>query len=193
MALASALESRDSYTAGHMRRVADLAQAIAKRMGMPADRVRGVFWAGTLHDIGKIQVPAEILSKPGRLSPIETAIIRTHPEAGYQILGNVDFPWPIAQMVLQHHERLDGKGYPNGLCADEIRLEARILSVADVLEAGTSRRPYRPQGDEAKIWRELSVDDAAGFDQAVVTACREVWPEVRARWAQQAAARREAK
>ena len=181
MALASALESRDAYTAGHQRRVAELAQAIAVHLGLPRDRVHGLFLAATLHDIGKIQVPAQILSKPGALTDIERAIIRTHPEAGYQILKNVEFPWPIATMVLQHHERLDGSGYPDGLRDNEIPLEARILAVADAVEARTSHRPYRPAGDEEGMWEELTGRFAAEFDQTVVAACRAVWPELHAR------------
>jgi putative nucleotidyltransferase with HDIG domain len=181
MALASALESRDPYTAGHQRRVAELAEAIATHMGLPRERVHGLFLAATLHDIGKIQVPAQILSKPGALTDIEMAIIRTHPEAGYQILKNVEFPWPIATVVLQHHERLDGSGYPDGLRDNEISLEARILGVADAVEARTSHRPYRPARDEEQMWDELTGKFSGEFDQAVVAACRAVWPELHAR------------
>jgi PAS domain S-box-containing protein len=175
LALVSALESRDAYTAGHQRRVAELAQAIAVHMDLPEDRVRGVFWAATLHDIGKLQVPAEILSKPIRLSGIEMAIVQTHAAAGYEILKGVDFPWPIAQTVLQHHERLDGSGYPSGLQAHEIILEARILAVADAVEARTSHRPYRPARDPDEMWHDMTTTSAAQFDQDVVTACREVF------------------
>jgi putative nucleotidyltransferase with HDIG domain len=180
-ALASALESRDAYTAGHQRRVAELAEAIAVHLGLPDDRVRGIFLAATLHDIGKIQVPAQILSKPGPLTDVEMAIIRTHPEAGYQILKNVEFPWPIATMVLQHHERLDGSGYPDGLRGQEIPLESRILAVADAVEARTSYRPYRPARDEGEMWKELTGRLSGEFDQAVVAACRAVWPELHER------------
>jgi HD-GYP domain-containing protein (c-di-GMP phosphodiesterase class II) len=150
-------------------------------LGLPDDRVRGIFLAATLHDIGKIQVPAQILSKPGPLTDVEMAIIRTHPEAGYQILKNVEFPWPIATMVLQHHERLDGSGYPDGLRGQEIPLESRILAVADAVEARTSYRPYRPARDEGEMWKELTGRLSGEFDQAVVAACRAVWPELHER------------
>ncbi len=175
VALVTALESRDTYTAGHQRRVAELAEAVGKRLGLSDERVRGIFWAATLHDIGKLQVPQEILSKPRKLTEIEMAIIRTHSEAGYQILKGIDFPWPIAQMVLDHHERLDGSGYPNGLSGDQVSLEARILAVADAVEARTSHRPYRPARDPDEMWVDMTGPSAAQFDQAVVTACREVF------------------
>jgi HD-GYP domain-containing protein (c-di-GMP phosphodiesterase class II) len=126
-------------------------------------------------------VPAEILCKPTALSDLEFAILRAHPEVGYQILKNVDFPWPIADIVLQHHERLDGSGYPAGLRGDEIMLEARILAVADVVEARTSHRPYRPARDEDELWREMTSVNAAEFDQEVVEACRAVFRQRPAR------------
>jgi len=137
------VETRDPYTAGHQKRVADLARAIAEEMKFSKDKVEGIYMAGMIHDIGKIYVPAEILSKPGRLTQLEFFMIKTHPQYGYNILKDVDFPWPIALAILQHHERLDGSGYPQGLSGRDIILEARILAVADVVEAMSSHRPYR--------------------------------------------------
>ena len=134
----------DPYTAGHQRRVAEIAGAIAGVIGVNGETPAPARRRGTLHDIGKMAVPAEILSKPGRLSDAEFELIRQHPQTGYEILAGIDFPWPVAEIVLQHHERLDGSGYPQGLEGDEILLEARILAVADVVEAMSSHRPYRP-------------------------------------------------
>ena len=144
-AIATIVEMRDPYTSGHQVRVADLAEAIAKQMGLPDEQVHVIHLAGVVHDLGKIQIPAEILSKPGKITDIEYSLIKIHPQAGYDILKGINFPWPIAQMVLQHHERLDGSGYPQGLKGDDILLEARILAVADVVEAMSSHRPYRPR------------------------------------------------
>jgi len=138
------VESRDPYTAGHQWRVADLASAIAREMGLHEDRVKMIHMAGLIHDIGKINVPAEILSRPGALNAIEFSLIKTHPETGYGILNKVDFPAPIAQIVYQHHEKMDGSGYPLMISGDQIILEARIITVADVVEAMASHRPYRP-------------------------------------------------
>ena len=137
------VESRDPYTAGHQQRVADLAVAIAREMNLPENQVEGIRMAGSIHDLGKISVPAEILSKPGQLTDIEFALIKTHPRVGYDIIADIEFSWPIAQIVLQHHERMDGSGYPQGLSGQDILIEARILCVADVVEAMASHRPYR--------------------------------------------------
>ena len=142
-ALMRTLELRDPYTAGHERRVAELAVAIGRVLGFDAEHLRWLHLAGVVHDVGKIQVPAEILSKPTRLSPTEYALVREHAQAGYDILRQIDFPWPLADVVRQHHEYLDGSGYPQGLASDEILLEARILTVADIVEAMSSHRPYR--------------------------------------------------
>lgn len=151
--------------------VADLAVAIAQEMGLGEEQVHGLRLAGIVHDIGKINVPAEILSKPGRLSELEYALIKVHPKAGFDILKDIDFPWPIAQTVLQHHERMDGSGYPQGLKADAIILEARILAVADVVEAMFSHRPYRPGlGIEAAL-EEIQTNRGVLFDPVVVDAC----------------------
>lgn len=143
-AVATAAELRDPYTAGHQRRVADLAKAIATVLGLDADLVTGIGVAASIHDIGKLVVPAEILSKPGRLSAAEYELVKEHAQAGYDIVDRIDFPWPAAEMILQHHERLDGSGYPNGLRGDEIGLGGSIIAVADVVEAMSSHRPYRP-------------------------------------------------
>lgn len=176
-AIATAAEMRDAYTAGHQRRVAGLAAAIAREMQLPAEQIHGLHLAGTVHDIGKIKVPAEILSKPDRLSEIEFALIKTHAEAGYEILKGIEFPWPIAQAVRQHHERLNGQGYPQGLRGDAILLEARILAVADVVEAMASHRPYRPGlGIDAAL-DEISRGLEAGYDPAVVAACLRLFRE----------------
>ncbi|MHB1116705.1 MASE3 domain-containing protein [Sideroxydans sp.] len=142
-AIAATVEMRDPYTAGHQRRVADLAAAIAGEMDLPHEEIFAIHLAGVVHDLGKISIPAEILSKPARLSEIEYSFIKTHPQAGYDILKDIDFKWPVAEMVLQHHERMDGTGYPQGLQGEAIILGARILAVADVIEAMASHRPYR--------------------------------------------------
>ena len=170
-AIASIVELRDPYTAGHQVRVADLAVAIARQMALPDNQVHAIDLAGTVHDLGKIKIPSEILSKPGNISDIEFSLIKSHAQAGYDILKTITFPWPIAQMVLQHHERLDGTGYPQGIRGDAILLEARILSVADVVEAMASHRPYRPSlGIEAAL-DELSENRGSLYDPQVVDAC----------------------
>ena len=151
-AMAATVETRDPYTAGHQRRVADLGRAIAREMGLADHQIDGIRMAGIVHDLGKISIPAEILSKPTKLSDIEFALIKTHPQISYDILKDIDFPWPVARTVFQHHERINGSGYPLGLKGDEILLEARILAVADVVEAIASHRPYRPAfGIEAAL------------------------------------------
>lgn len=171
-ALASAVEMRDPYTAGHQRRVADLACAVAEEMGLSADRIEGIRVAAVIHDVGKIAVPAEILSKPKKLTEIEFSLIRVHSTVGYDILKDIDFPWPIARMVLEHHERLDGSGYPNGRRAEDILMESRILTVADVVEAMASHRPYRPSlGIDAAL-EELAAKKGIHYDDEVVAACQ---------------------
>ncbi len=150
--------------------MAKLAAAIAYEMGLKNDE-RGIYLAGMVHDIGLLQVPSEIINRPAKLSPPEMRMIQAHPQAGYDILKDVDFPWPIAPMVLQHHERLDGSGYPNGLKGDEILVGARIIGVADVVEAMTERRPYRPaRGIEAAL-REIEQGKGTLYDAAVVDTC----------------------
>lgn len=164
-------EMRDPYTVGHERRVAHLAVAIGSELGLDEQRLEGLRVAGYLHDIGKIMIPSEILSKPGRLSRSELTLVREHVQASYDILQGVDFPWPTADVVLQHHERMDGSGYPNGLKGDKIELEARILSVADVVEAISSHRPYRPGLGIEKGLMEIKHGRGAIYDPCVVDAC----------------------
>ena len=139
----SAVEMRDPYTAGHQIRVADIARAIASEMGLPQDKIDGIRMAGSIHDIGKLSIPAEILSKPTKLTNTEFSLIKEHPQSGYEMLKDVESPWPLAQIVYQHHERMNGSGYPRNLKGDEILIEARIMAVADVVEAMASHRPYR--------------------------------------------------
>jgi len=170
-ALASALEIRDPYTAGHQRNVAKLACSIAEYMGLSGDQVEGLAVAGTLHDIGKITVPAEILSKPGKLSEFEFSLIKSHSQTGYEILKKIEFPWPIAQIVRQHHERMDGSGYPSGISGEDILLEARILAVADVVEAMASHRPYRSALGINKALEEISQNSGVLYDPEVVETC----------------------
>lgn len=170
-AIAATIEMRDPYTAGHQRRTANLATAIAEHMELSESQIEGLHLAGVMHDIGKIRVPAEILSKPGRLNHLEYELIKQHPQTGYEILKPIDFPWPLATIVLQHHERLDGSGYPHGLCSEQIALEAKILAVADVVEAMISHRPYR-----AALGIELAIDELTSqkgsrYDPTVVDAC----------------------
>jgi putative nucleotidyltransferase with HDIG domain len=176
-AIATIVEMRDPYTAGHQVKVAELAVAIARQMGLPEEQVHAIHLAGIVHDLGKIRIPAEILSKPGRISDIEHSFIKTHAQAGYDILKDIHFPWPIAQIVLQHHERLDGSGYPQGLKGDTIMLEARILSVADVIEAMSAHRPYRAgMGIDAAL-DEITRQRGIHFDPQAVDACLALFRE----------------
>lgn len=175
-ALATAIEKRDPYTAGHQQRVAQLAQAIAIEMGcFDYDQIKGVMTAGMIHDIGKLYVPNEILSKPGQLTDLEFGLIKTHPQAGWEILQEIEFPWPIARAVQQHHERMDGSGYPAGLAGDEILLEARIVGVADVVEAMSSHRPYRPGKGKECALQEIKHARGTAYDSRVVDACLAVF------------------
>jgi len=175
--IAMAVETRDPYTAGHMKRVADLAQAIATEMGLNSEQVEGIRVAALIHDLGKISVPSEILSMPRKLSPAENKLVQTHSQTGYDILKKVAFEWSVAQIVYQHHERLDGSGYPQGLRGAEILLEARILAVADVVEAIVSNRPYRAAlGIEAAL-AEISSQRGITYDPAVVDACLRLFQE----------------
>ncbi len=176
-ALASTMEMRDPYTAGHQRRVAVLAVAIAKEMNLPASEIRGIYLASLVHDIGKIRVPAEILNRPSSITEAEFAIIKTHPDEGYTILKDIDFPWPIAQMVLQHHERMDGSGYPYGLVEKDIHQGAQIMAVADVVEAMTSHRPYREAHGIDATLDEISRERGKGFGAEVVDACLRLFRE----------------
>jgi PAS domain S-box-containing protein/putative nucleotidyltransferase with HDIG domain len=165
------VETRDPYTAGHQHQVARLAAAIATEMGLPAETVEAIYVAASIHDLGKIYVPAEILSKPGRISDIERGFIRTHPQVGYDILKSIDFPWPIAEIVLQHHERMDGSGYPRGLKDGDIRIEARIIGLADVVESIGSHRPYRPTLGIEKALDEIRANRGILYDPDAVDAC----------------------
>ena len=175
--LALTVEARDPYTAGHQRRVADLAVAIASQMSLSKEQVEGIRMAGIIHDLGKIQVPAEILSKPGKLTELEFNLIKTHPQVGFDLLKTIEFPWPIPQMVLQHHEKMDGSGYPQGLKGDEILLEARILAVADVVEAMSSHCPYRPAHGIEKALNQIKKDKGTLLDPRVVDACLKVFEQ----------------
>lgn len=177
-ALGTTTEKRDPYTAGHQERVTRLACAIAREMGLEHERIEGLRAAGLLHDIGKISVPAEMLTKPSLLSEFEMAIMKTHPTVGHEILKEIPFPWPVAMIVLQHHERLDGTGYPAGLRGEEILLEARILAVADVVEAMASHRPYRASLGIDLALQEIQKNAGRLYDSQVVEACLRIGPEL---------------
>ncbi|MEO0227887.1 MAG: PAS domain S-box protein [candidate division WOR-3 bacterium] len=174
-ALSSTTKIKDPYTAGHQQRVTQLAIAIAKEMGLPDERIEGLRVAGIVHDLGKIQVASEILNKPIKLSDIEMALIKEHPHAGYEILKNIEFPWPVAQIVLQHHERIDGSGYPSGLKGEEILLEAKILAVADIVEAMSAHRPYRAPIAVPTVLNYLAEQKGKTLDSLVVDACLTVF------------------
>ncbi len=176
-AMALTVESRDQYTAGHQRRVADLARAIADEMGLSKEKIDGLRMAGAIHDLGKIAIPAEILSKPGRISDIEFSLIKTHAQVGYDILKTIEFPWPVAQIVHQHHERLDGSGYPLGLSGEDILIEARILAVADVVEAMSSHRPYRTALGIEKALEEICRHRGVLYDAKAVDVCMKLFKE----------------
>ena len=170
-AISLTVEKRDPYTSGHQQRVADLAKKIAIELGLSDNQVESIYLAAAIHDIGKISLPAEILAKPIALSDIEISLIQAHAQAGYDILKGIEFPWAIADMVLQHHERLDGSGYPQGLAGDDILLEARIICVADVVETMSSHRPYRPSMGVDKALAEVSSNKGVLYDPRVVDAC----------------------
>ncbi|MDQ7010329.1 MAG: HD domain-containing phosphohydrolase [Mariprofundaceae bacterium] len=176
-AIASAVEARDPYTAGHQSRVAELACAIGRKMELNAARIDGLRWGGKIHDIGKIHLPAEILSKPAKLTDTEYELIKTHPQVGYDILKGIEFPWPIADIAHQHHERMDGSGSPQGLKGDEIRLEARIIAVADVVEAIASHRPYRPAPGVDIALQEICSKRGKFYDPDAVDACLKLFSE----------------
>ncbi|HEX5363135.1 MAG TPA: HD domain-containing phosphohydrolase, partial [Gallionella sp.] len=176
-ALAAIVEMRDPYTAGHQRRVAQLAVAIAKELNLADHMIEGIHLAGVVHDVGKIQVPAEILSKPGRLTELEYRLIQEHVQSGYEILKTIEFPWPIAQILRQHHERLDGSGYPQGLVGEQILPEAKIMAVADVVESMISHRPYRPGLGLDAALAEIEANRDKLFDPAAVNACIKLFRE----------------
>ena len=176
-AVAMTVETRDPYTAGHQRRVSDLARAIATEMGLSLERIDGIRMVGTIHDIGKLCIPSEILSNPTKLTNIEFALIKEHSRKGYEILKNVESPWPLAEIVYQHHERMDGSGYPRNLKGDDILVEARILAVADVVESMASHRPYRPAlGIDAAL-AEIEKNRGILYDNNVVDACLRLFRE----------------
>ncbi len=173
-AIMSMVEVGDPYTSGHQKRVALLATAIGQRIGLPEEQVQGLHYAALIHDLGKIYVPAQILNKPGRLNDIEFNLIKMHSKVGYDILKTVDFPWPVADIVVQHHERVDGSGYPNGLIGTDILLESRILAVADVVEAMTSHRPYRRALGLDRALQEIQQGRGNLYDPKAVDACLEL-------------------
>jgi HD-GYP domain-containing protein (c-di-GMP phosphodiesterase class II) len=171
----STIAARDPYTVSHQRRVTQIACTIGKEMGLSEDRLRELRIAGTLHDLGKIAIPSGLLSKPGKLSSLEFALLKTHPQVAYNILKPIKFPGRTLEIILQHHERLDGSGYPQGLQGDEILLEARILGVADVMDAMTSHRPYRASLGLAETLEELSGNQGILYDTAVVQTCLQLY------------------
>lgn len=175
--IVTTVEARDPYTSGHQKRVAKLADSIAVEMGLSQDQIEGVRMAGVIHDLGKFSVPAELLSKPFKLREVEFNLIKIHPETGYEILRDIEFPWPLAQIVLQHHERIDGSGYPQGLKGKEVLLEARILAVADVVEAIESHRPYRPANSIQDALDEISQNTGVLYDADAVEACLKLFKE----------------
>jgi putative two-component system response regulator len=176
-ALGSILEKRDPYTAGHQQRVGYLACAIAQEMRLSKEQIEGLRLAAFIHDIGKIDVPSEVLSKPGKLSKVEMDLIRGHSQIGYDILKCIDFPWPIAEMVLHHHERLDGSGYPQGLVGHQILLEAKIIGVADVVEAMSSHRPYRTMLGLNRALEEIAQKKGILYEPEVVDICFKLFTE----------------
>jgi PAS domain S-box-containing protein/putative nucleotidyltransferase with HDIG domain len=176
-AISLTVEMKDPYTSGHQQRVADLARAIATEMGLSTDRQDFIRTASTIHDIGKIAIPSEILSKPTKLTDLEFNFIKTHAHSGYDILKDIEFPWPVAEVVFQHHERLNGSGYPQGLKGDDILLEARILSIADVVEAIAFHRPYRPAVGINLALEEISENKGILYDADAVDACLKLFRE----------------
>ncbi len=172
--LSKIIESKDPYTSGHQMRVAELAELIASEMGFSDERIEAIYMISLVHDIGKISIPQEILSRPGKLSELEQEIVRTHPQIGYDILSNVEFPWPVADVILQHQELYDGSGYPNGLKGDNIMIEARIIAVADVIESMTSHRPYRSIPGIDKAIETITRNSGKLYDPEVVETCRRI-------------------
>ena len=182
--LARTVEVRDPYTAGHQLRVTRLARAITTEMGLSEYQSDAVQMAGLVHDLGKMSVPSEILAKPGVITRAEFELIKQHPQVGYELLRDVEFDWPLADIVVQHHERVDGSGYPKGLSGDDILLEAKVIAVADVVEAMASHRPYRPSlGIDAAL-EEIAVKKGTHFDPATVDACLRVFRDREFNWEQ---------
>jgi putative nucleotidyltransferase with HDIG domain len=178
-AMSATVEKRDPYTAGHQKRAASLAASIASEMNLSEDEIKAIEMAGLIHDIGKISIPAGILSKPGQLNTAEFELIRSHPNVAYEILREIDLPWPVDKIVLQHHERMDGSGYPLGLTGDETLQGARILAVADVVETMASHRPYRAGLGLDKAISEVKENRGALFDPMAVDACISLFEENR--------------
>ena len=176
-AISTTIEKRDPYTSGHQQRVADLSRTIAREIGLSKNEIEGIYIAAAIHDIGKISLPAEILSKPVPLSDIEISLIQAHSQTGYDILKGIKFPWPIAEIVLQHHERLDGSGYPRGLAGDDILMAARIIGVADVVETMASHRPYRPSMGIDKALEEVNQNKGVLYERLIVDACLKIFNE----------------
>jgi putative nucleotidyltransferase with HDIG domain len=174
-AFSSIVEISDPYTSGHQSRTGELAKAIARKMNLGYDVEHAVYLASLLHDLGKFYIPAQILNKPGKLTEIEYSLIKTHPSLGYQILKKIDFPWPIADIVLQHHEKIDGSGYPYGIIGDDIMIEAKILCVADVIESISSHRPYRPALGLDSALIEIKEKQGTLYDVGVVDATLELF------------------
>lgn len=174
-AMSKMVEMRDPYTAGHQTKVADLSVAIARELTIPEEHIRYLRIAALIHDIGKIHIPSDILNKPGKLRDMEWELIKVHAKGSYDILSNIEFPWPIAQIAFQHHERVDGSGYPNGLVGDQILMEAKILAVADVVDAMSSFRPYRPSLGIDKALEEISQNSGVLYDSAIVDACLKIF------------------
>jgi putative nucleotidyltransferase with HDIG domain len=175
--LSLTVEARDPYTAGHQRRTTILAEAIAGEMGFPPEKIEGLRMAGKIHDVGKISTPSEILSKPTHLTPTEYELVKAHAQKGYEILKEVESPWPLAEIVYQHHERMNGSGYARGLKGDEIIVEARILAVADTVEAMSSHRPYRPALGIEVALEEIEKNKGVLYDPDVVAACLKLFRE----------------
>jgi len=171
------VDARDPYTSDHQSRVTQLSVSIALELELPREKVKGIKTASLIHDIGKIGIPSEILSKSKKLSDIEFSLIKEHPQTGYNILKDIDFPYPVAQIVLQHHERIDGSGYPNGLKGDEILLEAKIIGVADVVEAMSSHRPYREALGVDVALEEITRNKGVLYDPKIVDICVKLFKE----------------
>ena len=176
-AMSLTAEKRDPYTAGHQKRTTELAMALAAEMGLSEHQIKGIQMAGLIHDMGKISIPAELLSKTGKLNEVEMQLLRRHPQTAFEILKNIDFPWPVDLIVLQHHEKMNCSGYPQGLAGEEILLEAKILCVADVVESIDSHRPYRPGLGIDKALEEISNNRGVLYDQDVVDTCLRLFKE----------------
>jgi len=165
------VENRDTYTAGHQRRVASLAFAISRKLALPKGQSKIIYLSSLIHDLGKISIPSEILSKPVRLNDAEFSLVKRHPQVAYDIIKTVDYPWPIDEIILQHHEKENGSGYPFGISGSDIRLEAKIIAVADIVEALSSHRPYRPAFDIDRTLSEVCKGRTTLYDPVILDAC----------------------